>query len=285
MTLRTTSTPFAPIGEQWLERLKDEGKSQSTLDCYARDIRDVAVASGLAEAAQLSKLDQCAIDAIAATWRLAGACETTVIRRFSALRIFASYLARQHGINVSALLSADFPTAPKGARPAVEQSAVGLLLAEHLAESWRDARDSAVFAVQSDAGLTSAEAVKLDVANVDLEACLVRVVETHLAPRIAAISRRSRDLIADYLRALPFTLAEDEPLFVTSKRKRLGVRSAQLSFRRRRTRLGVSPEATLMGLRHAMAARLIAEGIAPDLLATALGVLGATADRYFDGNH
>jgi site-specific recombinase XerD len=283
MTAKKQSTPFAPASDEWLVRLKADGRSASTLDSYARDIRDVAFASGLSEAEQLSTLDQSAIDSVAATWRRAGVCEGTVVRRFSALRGFATYLVHEHGVDLSRLLSANFPTAPKGKRPAVTEPAIGLLLSEDLVGGWRDARDSAVFGIQSDAGLTPAETVKLDVGHVDLGSRLVRVVDTHLAPRIAGISDRSADLVTEYLRALPFPLAKTDPLFVTSKRKRLDVRSAQVSFRRRRMRLGVSPQATLMGLRHATAARLVSEGSKPDVVASVLGVLGATAVRYFDG--
>jgi site-specific recombinase XerD len=76
-------------------------------------------------------------------------------------------------------------------------------------------------------------------------------------------------------------MAQKEPLFVTSKRRRLNVRSAQVSFRRRRIRLGVSESATLMGLRHALAARLADDGGSPDLLASALGIARIATLRYF----
>ncbi|APG12033.1 hypothetical protein BKD09_27220 [Bradyrhizobium japonicum] len=282
MTDGNQSMPFAPAGALWLASLKTAGKSESTLDCYARDIRDMASASGLLEATQLSTLDQSAIDAIAAAWRYDGACEGTIVRRFSAVRGFAAYLVREHGMNLSALLSADFPTAPKGKRPPLEELKIGLLLSRPV-EGWRSARDSAVFAIQADAGLTPAETVKLDVGHVNLVHRLVRVVDTHLAPRTVGLSDQSRDLIGEYLGALPFALAETEPLFVTSKRARLNVRSAQVSFRRRRMRLGISDEATLMSLRHASAARLANGGASPDMVASAFGVLRSTATRYFDG--
>jgi integrase/recombinase XerC len=283
MTAHKESMPFAPAGERWLASLKEAGKSESTLDCYARDIRALANATDISDTKELSTLDQSAVDEIAATWRLTGVCEGTIVRRFSALRGFASYLVRQDGMNLSTLLSADFPTAPKGKRPAVEEPAVDVLLSPNIVDGWRDARDTAVFAVQSDAGLTPAETVNLDVGNVDLKSCLVRVVDTHLEPRIVGISERSRDLVAEYLDALPFRLSETGPLFVTSTRKRLHVRSAQVSFRRRRMRLGVSPKATLMGLRHGRAARLVRDGHTHDVVASALGVLRTTAGRYFDG--
>jgi len=182
---------------------------------------------------------------------------------------------------MSALLSAGFPTAAKRQRPPVTESEIDLLLADMLQESWRDLRDTAMFAVQSGSGLTPAETVKLDAGHVDLVDRLVRVVDTHLAPRLVGLSDQSCDLIGRYLSALPFCLSKAEPLFVTSKRRRVNVRTAQVSFRRRRMRLGVSQSATLMGLRHALAAGLAHGGSSPDLLGSALGIGRTGTLRYF----
>jgi integrase/recombinase XerC len=275
--------PFAPASQKWLRELEEAGKSRSTLDCYARDLRDVAKTVGGRETQCLTSLDQRAVDAIAGKWLDAGACAATVSRRFSALRGFAVHLVRQHGMDLSALLSAEFPSTQKGNRPPVVEDEITLLLSDAQHDTWRGMRDSALFAIQSSSGLTPAETVGLDVRNVALEDRLVHVVNTHLAPRVVGLSDQSGGLIRRYLGALPFPLTQEEPLFVTSTRKRLHVRTAQVSFRRRRMRLGVSEGATLMGLRHALAARLASDGGSPDLLASALGVLRSTTSRYFDG--
>jgi integrase/recombinase XerC len=275
--------PFAPASHSWLREMEKAGKSRSTLDCYARDLRDVAKTVGGRETQILTSLDQGAVDAIAGNWLDGGACAATVSRRFSALRGFAIHLVRQHGMDLSTLLSAEFPSADKGNRPPVAEDEITLLLSDVQHDTWRGLRDSALFSIQSSSGLTPMETVRLDVGNVELENRLLHVVNTHLAPRVVGLSDQSGGLINQYLGALPFTLTKEEPLFVTSKRKRLHVRTAQVSFRRRRTRLGVSEGATLMGLRHALAARLASDGGSPDLLASALGVLRSTTGRYFDG--
>jgi integrase/recombinase XerC len=184
-------------------------------------------------------------------------------------------------MDLSELLSAEYPPSPKGKRPPVAESEIQCLLSDAQHDGWRDLRDSAMFAVQSGSGLTSTEAVKLDVEHIDFDARLVRVVNTHLTPRVAGLSDQSHDLIRQYLDTLPFRMTQKEPLFVTSKRRRLNVRSAQVSFRRRRIRLGVSESATLMGLRHALAARLADDGGSPDLLASALGIARIATLRYF----
>ena len=163
MTERPRQLPFAPDGANWLRKLADTGRSDSTIDCYGRDLRDVAEATGHRDTRRLISLDQVAVDALAARWRDEGASEASVSRRFSALRGFAAYLVRERGMNLSVLLSADFPTAAKRTRPPVVEAEIGLLLSENPEGGWRDARDSALFAVESDAGLTPAETVKLNV--------------------------------------------------------------------------------------------------------------------------
>jgi site-specific recombinase XerD len=283
MAVRLKPMPFTPASDAWLRELKEAGKSDSTLDCYARDIRDVAEAIGRGDIRCLASLDQVAVDTIAGKWRGAGACTTTVCRRFSALRGFAVHLVRHHGMDLSALLSADFPSTPKGQRPPMAENEIHSLLSDDQHDSWRGLRDSALFAVQSSSGLTPAEAIGLDVGDVDLDGQVVFVRETHLARRLAGLSEQSEVLIRQYLIALPFHLGSTDPLFVTSSRKRLTARTAQVSFRRRRLRLGISASASLMGLRHAVGVKLANDGGSPALLASALGVSRSTATRYFDG--
>jgi integrase/recombinase XerC len=285
MTARLQQMPFAPASQTWLRELKEAGKSGSTLDCYARDLRDVAEAIGRRETQSLTSLDQGAVDAIAGKWLDAGACAATVGRRFSALRGFAVHLVRQHGMDLSSLLSAEYPPTQKGKRPPVAESEINSLLSDAQHDTWRGLRDSALFAIQSSSGLTPAEAIALDVGDVDLKNRIIFVRETHLAQRLAGLSEQSEALIRQYLLALPFRLGRAAPLFVTSLGKRLNIRTVQLSFRRRRLRLGISKSASLMGLRHAVAAKMADGGGSPALLASALGVSRLTASRYFDGKN
>jgi integrase/recombinase XerC len=284
MTCHQRPLPFVPESNKWMEELKASGKSDLTVECYARDLCDVAQAIGGSRASDLLLLDQTAVDAIALTWSDKGANPATASRRFSALRGFATHLVREDGLDLSRLLSARFPVAQKGKRPAVAESEINCLLSDDQCGSWRSLRDTALFAIQSSSGLTPAEAISLDVGNVDLDNRTVVVRETHLAQRVAGLSKQSEALIRQYLAGLPFPLARADPLFVTSLRKRLNVRTVQLSFRRRRLRLGISENASMMGLRHALGAKLAEDG-SPALLASALGVSHTTVTRYFAGKN
>jgi integrase/recombinase XerC len=282
MTSHQRPLPFVPESNKWMEELKASGKSDLTVECYSRDLRDVAQAIGGSRTSDLLLLDQAAIDAMALTWSDEGTGPATASRRFSALRGFGSHLVREDGLDLSRLLSARFPSAQKGKRPAVAESEINCLLSDDQQDSWRGLRDTALFAIQSSSGLTTAEAITLDVGDVDLDSRIVVVRETHLAQRVAGLSEQSEFLIRQYLAALPFPLERADPLFVTSLRKRLNVRTVQLSFRRRRLRLGISENASMMGLRHALGAKLAEDG-SPALLASALGVCRTTVTRYFDG--
>jgi integrase/recombinase XerC len=282
MKARQRPPAFMPESGKWLEELKASGKSDRTIECYSRDLCDVAEATGASKTGDLLCVDQEAIDVMTRAWRNAGTCMATASRRFSALRGFAAHLVREHHLDLSLLLSADFPSAKKGTRRPLDEQEIDALLVEKADDTWRDLRDSAVFAVQSSSGLTPSEAVALDVSDVDLKKRLVCVRETHLTERLVGLSEQSERLISDYLLSIPFALRSTDPLFVISTGGRLSVRSVQLSFRRRRMRLGIAGGAFPMGLRHAVAARLANEGASPAILASALGVSRTTVSRYFE---
>jgi integrase/recombinase XerC len=283
--VRQSPLPFAPESAKWVEELTASGKSDATIECYSRDLRDVAQAINARETKNLLSLGQGSVETMTRTWCDDGTSLATVSRRFSALRGFAVYLVREHGLDLSRFLSAEFPGWHKGKRPGLGENIVQSLLSETQLEVWRDLRDSALFAVQASAGLTPSEATSLDFGDIDLDRRLVAVRETHLARRLAGLSEQSEGLLKQYLLALPFLLEKTDPLFVTSRRSRLSVRSVQLSFRRRRLRLGIAESACPMGLRHGVGSKLAGAGASPAVLACALGISRTTAARYFETDH
>jgi integrase/recombinase XerC len=111
MTAHQRPLPFVPESDKWVQELKVSGKSDLTVECYSRDLRDVAQAIGGNRTSDLLLLYQTAIDAMALTWSDQGTSVATAIRRSSALRGFAVHLGRERCQDLSQLLSAKFPSA------------------------------------------------------------------------------------------------------------------------------------------------------------------------------
>jgi hypothetical protein len=87
-------TAFDPESRRWLAALRQEGKSECTLDCYGRDLRDAATALSRIlrppiTSRTLAKIGQVQANAVISAWTVEGTSVPTILRRFAALRGFA----------------------------------------------------------------------------------------------------------------------------------------------------------------------------------------------------
>jgi integrase/recombinase XerC len=147
-------------------------------------------------------------------------------------------------------------------------------------DAWTHIRDWATVHVAAASGLTTAELVGLNQSDFKPKLSSVLVRSSRLKDRPAAISQEAADWLSRYLGAVPFDLGLDDPLFVTSRRTRVGARSLQLAFRRFRNLAGVPQTAVLSSLRNAIGLNLARSGTSPEVLAAALGISVASAWRF-----
>jgi hypothetical protein len=82
---RTHPRPFLPASEEWLDSLRDAGKSAITIESYDRDLDDVAAAVGLdcSSHVRIAEFGQATIDALVIGWETAGASGSTMLRHLS----------------------------------------------------------------------------------------------------------------------------------------------------------------------------------------------------------
>jgi integrase/recombinase XerC len=281
------ASAFQPESGRWFAALRQEGKSQGTLACYARDLVDAAevlaaILRRPVTCSDLASVGQDEVDAIVRTWMAARASVPTVLRRFAALRGFARHLEVQEGIDCGRLLWAKLPKMIRSPKRALDAEAISAITAEHAGdEGWIELRGRAIFALQSSTAMTTAEIVALNRSQVF--GCLgaISIVKTHLIPRIVAASPEAEDLICRYLAVMPFDLGPDDPLFLNARGGRLTARSVQVAFRRRGSELALPVRAGPMTLRHAVGQSLAESGQPPAAVAAALGVSIAAVGRYF----
>lgn len=277
--------PFAPKSTAWLDALKDAGASASTIDCYARDIRDLATALGSDEPLAITRIDQSVVDGIAEIWAATGAAESTIFRRFSALRSFARFLSLEHSYDCSKLLSCRFPPCGRVRREAIGDQAIETLLsssAYDCEKSWTHARDCAAVRLVASSGLTTAELVALDRRDYNERLAVVLVRGSHLNGRPGIVSHDAKQWLGRYLRDVPFDLMPRDPLFATMRGTRFSARSFQQVVRRMRLESGICLDAVPTSLRNALAEKLVRSGAAPAVLAKALGIGVAAAWRYYE---
>jgi integrase/recombinase XerC len=278
---------FAPDADCWLTELKVSGQSQSTIDCYARDLRDGHEAiSGVigkpAVPADLAEVGQTEVNEIVSYWQAAGAAVPTVLRRFASLRGFSRFLWRRGGLSCMGLISARLPQTAPGERPAIDEYAFDVMASHSPAdESWIGHRDRATFLLQAVTGVTTAELVALDCCHLLNAAAGIVVINSTRATRILTTDAEASEALRKYEAVVPFDTAPSRPLFVNRNGERLSTRSVQISFSRRRTDLGLPPTTNLMSVRHRLGERLAASSNSPSYVADRLGISVKSVGRYF----
>ena len=181
----------------------------------------------------------------------------------SALRSFHRFLDRRLGVPCAALALVRGPKVVPGApRPVSEDQAIGLLdeaAGDPDRQAWETARDAAVLALLYGCGLRISEALSLKRSDAPLGASL-RILGKGSKERITPVLPQVRAAVDDYLAALPFTLAPDEPLFRAARGGPLPPRRVQEVMAKLRGRLGLSERATPHALRHSFATHLLGAG-------------------------
>jgi integrase/recombinase XerC len=278
----TSRLPFNPASDHWLSTLSAEGKSPSTIDCYARDLRDVAAALQSGETGRLAKIDQQVLDKVSHDWKSAGISPATRYRRLCALRSFARFLTVSGGIPCGGILAAQLPSADRVPRAIPSDGQMNDLLSScsTAEDDWEGFRDDAINLLMNDAGLSAAEAVALDLGDIGKSVVTVRT--TTFAPRTIATSDRAKSAVEHYCSAAPFHLTLNGPLFVNRRGTRISVRTVQVRFRNRLRLLGIAGVIGPGSLRSRCGTKLAAQAGSPDIVALTLGLHPLSAHRFFN---
>lgn len=258
----------------WLSWIADERRlSPATVDGYGRDIAALFafVAGDLGYKPGLRDLDgMVARDfrSYFARREADGLSRTSRARAISAIKSLFGYLERQGlcaNVAAAALKAGRLPkSVPKALDEADARDVVSGVEDLGLAP-WIAKRDTAVLLLLYGCGLRVSEALGLDRrdapgAGPDAGQTALRIRGKGGKERIAPVLPVVAEAIDDYLRHCPKELAEDGPLFIGERGKRLGARLIQDRIQRLRKRFGLPETATPHALRHSFATHLLAGG-------------------------
>lgn len=204
----------------------------------------------------------------------------------SAVRGFHKYLDRRLGVANAAIGLVRGPRVKPGVpRPVSEDQARGLIAEPGLdpdLPEWEARRDAAVLTLLYGCGLRISEALSLRRSDAPLGLGL-RITgkggKTRLVPVLPAVA----EAVADYLRALPFVLGPNDPLFRARRGGPLSPRHVQATVQGLRGRLGLPDSATPHALRHSFATHLLGAGADLRSIQDLLGHASlSTTQRYTD---
>jgi integrase/recombinase XerC len=265
-------SPLAAEIVAWLAHLGQERRlAAKTLEAYGRDVRQfhdfLSKRLGRAPSAgDFAALKPADLRAFLALRRADGIDARSLQRALSALRGLAKYLERVGAGRASAFSALRSPKAGRRLpRPLAAADARAMADVEtragEIREPWILARDAAALALCYGAGLRIGEALSIrredaPVGAVDELRVTGKGGKTRIAPVIAPVRRA----IEDYLKACPWTLTPDGPLFVGARGGPLSPRIVQLAMERMRGALGLPDSATPHALRHSFATHLLARG-------------------------
>jgi integrase/recombinase XerC len=281
----TLSTEFDPLGAPlpaasdpkgkvaaWLSALGGERDlSPKTVEAYGRDLRQflafLAERNGaLPTASDFAGVSPADLRAFLARRRAEEIHSRSLMRALAALRSFARFLERAGENRASAFFalraprvgrSLPKPLSPANARAMADpQSRAG----EHR-EPWILARDAAVIALLYGAGLRIAEALAIrrkdaPISDIDTLTVIGKGRKARTTPIIAPV----RAAIENYLKACPYVLKDEGPLFVGARGAQLSPRVIQLAVAGLRGALGLPDSATPHALRHSFATHLLTRG-------------------------
>lgn len=258
---------------RWLGYLASERRmSPKTCEAYQRDaLQFLAFLSehfgARVSLTRFSKLTPADVRAFMASRRIDGVASRSLMRALAGMRSFARFLERDGKGRVAALSAVRAPkvakTLPKPLSvSAAKQMADADVRAGEEREPWVLTRDAAVLALLYGSGLRISEALGLTRAAVPAsgKGDVIVVTGKGNKTRMVPVLQSVLQLIADYVKACPYDLPADRPLFVGTRGGPLSPRIVQLVMERLRGSLGLPDTATPHALRHSFATHLLARG-------------------------
>lgn len=212
---------------------------------------------GAVTAEALARVSAADLRAFLAHRRTEGLGNASAARELSAVRGFLKYAA--DGTELPRLRG---PKVKKGVpRPISPGEAVALAewASDEAREPWIAARDWAVLLLLYGAGLRIGEAVALTGAVLPLGETL-RVTGKRDKTRVVPLLPQVREAIEAYVRACPYGVSGEAPLFRGAKGGPLPPGMIRKAVRSARTSLGLSERTTPHALRHSFATHLLGRG-------------------------
>jgi integrase/recombinase XerC len=195
-------------------------------------------------------------------WVLKGRRKTTVARKLSALRTFFKYLQRQGAVAVNQAKLAPSPKLEKHLPHFLTVDEAFHLLDVVGGDDFGACRDRAILEVFYGGGLRLSELAGLSLADLDLQAGVLRVWGKGSKERLAFLGKPAKEALSDYLTQRRGFLGrsgapEQTALFVNQRGGRLSSRSVARLVGKWAQLAGLSQALTPHGLRHSFATHLL----------------------------
>lgn len=243
---------------QYIDYLKHQKRySPHTIANYKRDLTRFKEYCIQHQLLDLSDIDSHQVRAYIAYRHRTGLGGRSLQRELSSVRLFFSYLQRENLLEHNPAVGVSTPKpVRKLPQPLDVDQMAQLLDVEN--DSVLDQRDQAMMELMYGAGLRLSELVSLDLGSVDLEQSMVPVTGKGSKVRIVPIGKFAKTSLQQWLLVRTQIAHVDESaLFVSSRGKRISVRTVQQRIKQRGKRQGIDVNVHPHQLRHSFASHLL----------------------------
>ena len=268
---QTLYPKITPLLNKWQDHLISEKRvSKHTHDAYMRDVARFLsfIVEYLGKSPtknDLEGLKPADFRSYLAARRRDGLTPASMARAFSAVRAFYKFMRRSGILVNDAINAVSSPKLKKRLpRPISEEAAKRTInevgdFAADAAHDWIAQRDIAVLTLLYGCGLRIAEALSLNMGDLD-KGDIMTVTGKRNKERLVPLLPAVTEAIDRYINACPKQIDRGDPLFIGVRGKRLNARNVQLAMQKVRQALGLPSTATPHALRHSFATHLLTAG-------------------------
>jgi integrase/recombinase XerD len=254
--------------EEFLSWLAAErGRSENTLKAYRRDLR--AYATWLTDRRMmLADVSEADITAFIGHLRAQRKAPSSVARTTVAVRSLHRFLSLEGSADLDPGAAVETPRVPASLPKALSEEEVATLIESVSGSEPVDFRDRAILEVLYGTGVRISELVGLSLADVDLDAALLRAFGKGEKERIVPLGRLAREALANWydrgrqqLEPERWARRSDETaVFLNARGGRLGRAGAWLAVKKHGDRVGLGERLSPHVLRHSCATHLLEHG-------------------------
>ena len=250
---------------QWVEWLQvQRNYSEHTIQSYLSDLEIFLkyLSKEKVTLSELKKLDVRSFRSFFSLRAKKGISRTTIAREESAVRNFFKWLDENGIISNPAIFQIATPKLPKVLPRALDVNTTLDIIEQALkdcSEPWLGVRNSAIFTLMYGCGLRIAEALSLNVEDIN-QSEFIKIRGKGNKERYVPILPIVLEKIEEYKKGCPYNLKPGQALFLGAKGERVCSRIIQRKLQNIREKLNLPDNVTPHALRHSFATHLLAQG-------------------------
>ena len=261
---------------------RERNASPHTLRAYGEDLAQFThyLERELARAPRPEDVDHLLLRGFLAELHQRGLRKSSSARRLAGLRSFFRYLCREGRLAANPARGLLAPRQERRIPSVLDEAQVASLI-ELPGEGREALRGRAILELLYGTGIRCAEAVALDVHELDLAARMVRVLGKGRKERIVLFGRRAQQALAAWLEERARLKPKSDALFLNARGGRLSGRSVRALVARRVAQVALTRRCSPHTLRHSFATHLLTRGADLRAIQELLGHASlSTTQRY-----